>query len=42
MDDEELYVSDEVLERANAARYHTLPEKSKLCYQKELENFRSE
>jgi hypothetical protein len=34
VDDEELYVSDEVLEEANAARYHMLPEKSKLRYQK--------
>jgi hypothetical protein len=34
MDDEELYVPDDVLEEASAAKYHMLPTKSKLRYQK--------
>jgi hypothetical protein len=42
MDDEEVYVADDVLEEASAARYQMLPKKSKLRYQKELEKFRSE
>jgi hypothetical protein len=42
MDDEELYVPDDVLEKASAARYQMLPKKSKLRYQKELEKFLSE
>jgi hypothetical protein len=42
MDDEELYVPDNVLEEANAARYKMLPKKSKLRYQKALEKFTSE
>jgi hypothetical protein len=42
MDDEEVYVADDVLEEASAARYQMLPKKSKLRYQKELETFRSE
>jgi hypothetical protein len=40
MDDEELYVHNDVLEEA--ARYQMLPKKSKLRYQKELEKFTSE
>jgi hypothetical protein len=39
MDDEELYVRDEVLEEARAAKYQMVPTKSKLRYQKELEKF---
>jgi hypothetical protein len=39
MDDEELYVPDDVLEEANAAGYQMLLKKSKLRYQKELEKF---
>jgi hypothetical protein len=35
MDNEELYVPDEVLEEASAARHQMLPKKSKLRYQKE-------
>jgi hypothetical protein len=42
MDDEEVYVADDVLEEASATRYQMLPNKSKLRYQKELEKFRSE
>jgi hypothetical protein len=42
MDDEKLYVPDNVLEEANAARYQILPKKSKLRYQKVLEKFTSE
>jgi hypothetical protein len=34
-----LYVPDDVLEEASAARYQMLPIKSKLRYQKELEKF---
>jgi integrase len=37
MDDED--VPDDVLEEASAARYQTLPKKSKLRYEKELEKF---
>jgi hypothetical protein len=37
MDDEELYVPDDVLQEASAARYQTLPKRSKLRYQKKLE-----
>jgi hypothetical protein len=37
MDDEELYVPDDVLEEARAARYQVLSKKSKLRYQKKLE-----
>jgi hypothetical protein len=36
INDEELYVPDDVLEEASAARYQMLPKKSKLRYQKEL------
>jgi hypothetical protein len=39
MDDEELYVPDDVLEKASAARYQMSPKKSKLRYRKELEKF---
>jgi hypothetical protein len=39
MDDEELYVPDDVLQEASAARYQTLPKRSKLRYQKKLEKF---
>jgi 1,2-phenylacetyl-CoA epoxidase PaaB subunit len=42
MDDEELYVPDDILEEASAARYQMLPKKSHLRYQKELEKFTSE
>jgi hypothetical protein len=42
MDDEELYVPDDVLEEASAASYQMLPKKSKLCQKKELEKFTSE
>jgi hypothetical protein len=42
MDDEELYVPDDVLEQASAASYQMLPKKSKLRYQKELEKFTGE
>jgi hypothetical protein len=34
MDDEELYVPDDVLEEQSAARYQVLRKKSKLRYQK--------
>jgi hypothetical protein len=35
IDDEELYyVPDNVLEKAGAARYHILPKKLRLLYQK--------
>jgi hypothetical protein len=37
MDNEELYVPEDVLEEASAARYQMLPKKSKLHHQKELE-----
>jgi hypothetical protein len=37
VDNEELYVPDDVQEEACAARYQVLPKKSKLCFQKELE-----
>jgi hypothetical protein len=39
---EELYVPDDVLEEASAARYQMLPKKSKLRYQKGLEKFTTE
>jgi hypothetical protein len=42
MDDEELYVPDDVLDGANAARYQILPKKSKLRYQKQWEKFTTE
>jgi hypothetical protein len=42
MDDEEFYVPDDVLEEASAARYQMLSKKSKLRYQRRLENFTSE
>jgi hypothetical protein len=32
MDDEELYVPDDVLEEASAAKYQILPKKTKLRY----------
>jgi hypothetical protein len=32
MDNEELYVPDDVLEKASTARYQILPKKSKLGY----------
>jgi hypothetical protein len=41
MDDEELYVTDDVLEEASA-RYQMLPKKSKLRYQKELKKIMRE
>jgi hypothetical protein len=42
MNDEKLYVPDDVLEKVSAARYQMLPKKSKLRYQKELEKFTGE
>jgi hypothetical protein len=39
MDDEELYVPDDALGEASAARYQMLSKKSKLRCQKELEIF---
>jgi hypothetical protein len=39
MDDEELYVPDDVLEEPSAVRYQTLPKKSKLRSRKELDFF---
>jgi hypothetical protein len=36
MDDEELYVPDDVLEEASATRYQILPKKSKLHYEKKF------
>jgi hypothetical protein len=39
MDDEELYVLDDVLQEASAARYQMLPIKSKLRYQEKMEKF---
>jgi hypothetical protein len=36
MDDEELYVPDDILEEASAARYQMLPKKSKLRYNKNI------
>jgi uncharacterized protein YvpB len=38
MDDEELYVSDYVLEEASAARYQMLPKKPKLRIRKNWTN----
>jgi hypothetical protein len=42
MDYEELYVPDDVLEQANAARYQCCLKRSKLRYQKVLKKFTSE
>jgi hypothetical protein len=43
MDDEELYIPDDVLEEASAAKYQILPKKTKLRYHlKKLEKFTSE
>jgi hypothetical protein len=43
MDDAELYVFDDVLTEASAARYQLLlPKKSKLRYQKEFKKITSE
>jgi hypothetical protein len=42
MDDEGLYVPDDVLKEVSAARYQMLPKKSKLLYHKELEKFTHE
>jgi hypothetical protein len=42
IDDEKLYVPDDVLEEASVASYQMLPKKSKLRYQKQLEKFTSE
>jgi hypothetical protein len=39
MDVEKLYVPDDVLEEASAAKYQMVSTKSKLRYQKELEMF---
>jgi hypothetical protein len=39
MDDKELFVPDDILEKASAARFQMLHKKSKLRYQKELEKF---
>jgi hypothetical protein len=42
MDDEELYVLDDVLEEASVARYQILPKKLKLCCQKESQKYTRE
>jgi uncharacterized protein YvpB len=42
MDDEELYVSDYVLEEASAARYQMLPKKPKLRIRKNWTNLQNE
>jgi hypothetical protein len=42
MDDEELYVPDDVLEEASDAKYQMLLTKSKLRYQKEFTQWQSE
>jgi hypothetical protein len=42
MNEEELYVPDDILEEASAASYQMLPKKSKLRCQKELEKFTRE
>jgi uncharacterized protein YvpB len=42
MDDEELYVSDYVLEEASAARYQMLPKKPKLRIRKNLQTEKNE
>jgi hypothetical protein len=42
MDDEDLYIPNDVLEEASAASYQMLPTKSNFRYQKELEKFTSE
>jgi uncharacterized protein YvpB len=42
MDDEELYVSDYVLEEASAARYQMLPKKPKLRIRKNWTNLQTE
>jgi hypothetical protein len=42
MDDEELYVLDDVLEEASAARYQMLRKKIKITLSKELEKITSE
>jgi hypothetical protein len=39
IDDEELYVPDDILEETSAARYQVLPKKSKLRFQKELKKY---
>jgi hypothetical protein len=39
MNVEEFYVPDDVLDEASAAKYQSVPTKSKLRYQKELEIF---
>jgi hypothetical protein len=42
MGDEDIYVPDDVLEKASVARCQMLPEKSKLRYRKEMEKYTSE
>jgi hypothetical protein len=42
MDDEELYIPDDVLKEATAAGYQIFSKKSELCFQKKLEKFTSE
>jgi hypothetical protein len=42
MDDEDLYIPNDVLEEASAPSYQMLPKKSNFRYQKELEKFTSE
>jgi hypothetical protein len=42
MDDEELYVPDDVLEEPSAAGYQILPKKSKLHYEKKLKKITRE
>jgi hypothetical protein len=41
IDDEELYVPDDVMEEASAVTYQMLSKRLKLRYQKELEKFTS-
>jgi hypothetical protein len=42
MDDEELYVPDDVLEELSAARYQMLPKKSKFHHEEELKKITRE
>jgi hypothetical protein len=42
VDNEKLYVPDDVLEEVSTANYQMLPKKSQLRYHKELKKFRSE
>jgi hypothetical protein len=42
VDNEKLYVPDDVLEEVSTANYQMLPKKSQLRYHKELKKIRSE